>query len=153
MDEYIIPHKAKPIILSLSLLSQQIAAETFEIIQSDVLQGSKVVLDVEEGGPGKRSITSLESATSITSDMSCFIASDGNERCYIDALPGECDVVNSFASDGRRHLNVMEGLKGTLPNVPTPAITSPKGVPTLDHRHLGGVPTKNTVLPKKPVGK
>jgi hypothetical protein len=94
------------------------------------------VLDVEEGGPGKRSITSLESATSITSDMSCFIASDGNERCYIDALPGECDVVNSFASDGRRHLNVMEDLKGTLPNVPTPAMTSLKDVPTLDRRHL-----------------
>jgi hypothetical protein len=118
------------------LLPQQIAEETFEIIQSDVLQGSKVVLDVEEGGPGKRSITSLESATSITSDMSCFIASDGNERCYIDALPGECDVVNSFASDGRRHLNVMEDLKGTLPNVPTPAMTSLKDVPTLDRRHL-----------------
>ena len=120
------------------------------------------MLDVEEGGPGKRSITSLESATSITSDMSCFIASDGNERCYIDALPGECDVVNSFGSDGRRHLNVMEDLKGTLPNVPTPAITSLKDVPTLDRRHLNKndklndlqnkMPTGNTAQPKKPVG-
>jgi hypothetical protein len=98
--------------------------------------------------------------------MSCFIASDGNERCYIDALPGECDVVNSFASDGRRHLNVMEDLKGklpNLPNVPTPAITSLKDIPTLDRRHLNGkndrlddlqnkVSTGNTVQPKKPVG-
>jgi hypothetical protein len=96
------------------------------------------VLDVEEEGPDKRSITSLESATSITSDMSCFIASDGNERCYIDALLGECEVVNSFASDSRRHLNVMEDLKGKLPNLPnvlTPAITSLKDIPTLDCRH------------------
>jgi len=62
------------------------------------------VLDVEEGGPDKRSITSLDSATSITSGMSCFISSDGKERCYIDALPGECDVVNSFETDGRRYL-------------------------------------------------
>ena len=87
------------------------------------------MLDVEEGGPGKRSITSLDSATSITSDMSCFLASDGKERCYIDTLPGECDVVNSFASDGRRHLE--EGFD----KVPSK------------------VPTRNTVLPKKPVGK
>ena len=145
------------------LLPQQIAGETFEMIQNDVLQGSKVVLDVEEGGPGKRSITSFESATSITGDMSCFIASDGNERCYIDALPGECDVVNSFGSDGRRHLNVMEDHQGTLPNVPTPAVTSLKDVPTLDRRHLDGkydklndlinkMPTGKDVKNKKPVG-
>ena len=87
------------------------------------------MLDVEEGGPGKRSITSLDSATSITSDMSCFLASDGKERCYIDTLPGECDVVNSFASDGRRHLE--EGFD----KVPSK------------------VPTMNTVQPKKPVGR
>ena len=84
------------------------------------------MLDVEEGGPGKCSITSLDSATSITSDMSCFIASDGKERCYIDTLPGECDVVNSFASDGRRHL-------GNGPNIPNNFPTS--------------------VQPKKPVGR
>ena len=63
------------------------------------------MLDVEEGGPGKRSITSLDSATSITTNTTCFMSSDGKEGCYIDALPGECDVVNSFASDGRRHLS------------------------------------------------
>ena len=90
------------------------------------------MLDVEEGGPGKRSITSLDSATSITSDMSCFLASDGKERCYIDTLPGECDVVNSFASDGRRHLE--EGSDKV-----------PSKVPTTGNR--------NTALPKKPVGK
>jgi hypothetical protein len=79
------------------------------------------VLDVEEGGPGKRSITSLDSATSITSDMSCFLASDGKERCYIDTLPGECDVVNSFASDSRRHL-------GHGPNIPNNFPTGNQGV-------------------------
>ena len=62
------------------------------------------MLDVEEGGLDKRSITSLDSATSITSGMSCFISSDGKERCYVETLPGECDVVNSFGTDGRRHL-------------------------------------------------
>ena len=85
---------------------------------------------MEEGGPGKRSITSLDSATSITSDMSCFIASDGKERCYIDTLPGECDVVNSFASDGRRHLG--DGF-----NIPSKVPTG----------------NENTVRPKKPVGR
>jgi hypothetical protein len=88
------------------------------------------VLDVEEGGPDKRSITSLDSATSITitTDMSCFKTSDGKEDCYIDTLAGECDVVNSFASsDGRRHL--QEG--------------SPKPNPK----------PSNTVQPKKPVGR
>jgi hypothetical protein len=72
------------------------------------------VLDVEEGGPDKRSITSLDSATSITTDMSCFKTSDGKEDCYFDSLPGECDVVNSFASDGHRHLQEGPTLTLTL---------------------------------------
>jgi len=67
------------------------------------------VLDVEEGGPGKRFITSLDSATSITANMTCFMSSDGKEGCYIDVLPGECDFMNSFASDGRRHLLYIPG--------------------------------------------
>ena len=115
------PTLAKPVILS--LLPQQIAAETFENIRSTVLQGSKVVLDVEEGGPGKRSITSLDSATSITTNMTCFMSSDGKEDCYINALPGECDFVNSFASDGRRHLKYIPGQSptgnGMRPTKPT----------------------------------
>ena len=100
------------------------------------------MLDVEEGGPGKRSITSLDSATSITSDMSCFIASDGKERCYIDTLPGECDVVNSFASDGRRHLGEWYNFK------------VPNNFPTGNTEKVpNNFPTGNSVQPKKPVGR
>lgn len=47
-----------------------------------VLQGSKVVLDAEEGGD-KLSITSLDSATSITTDMLCFMSSDGLKKAVI----------------------------------------------------------------------
>jgi hypothetical protein len=78
---------------------------TFEEIQNNVLQGSKVMLDVEEEGLDERSIISLDAATRITKNgTSCFSSSDGKERCYVHALPGECDFVNSFGTDGRRHL-------------------------------------------------
>jgi hypothetical protein len=81
-----------------------IAAETFEEIQSNVLQGSKVVLDVEEEGLDERSIISLDAATRITkSGISCFSSSDGKEHCYVHAHPGQCDFVNSFGTEGRRH--------------------------------------------------
>jgi hypothetical protein len=95
----------------------QIAAETFEEIQSNVLQGSKVVLDVEEEGLDERSIISLDAATRITkSGISCFSSSDGKERCYVDALPGECDSVNSFGTDGRRR--AQQGKPQGKPKVP-----------------------------------
>ena len=63
------------------------------------------MLDVEEEGLDERSIISLDAATRITKNgTSCFSSSDGKERCYVHALPGECDFVNSFGTDGRRHL-------------------------------------------------
>ena len=65
------------------------------------------MLDVEEEGLNERSIISLDAATRITKNgTSCFSSSslDGKERCDVNALPGECDFVNSFGTDGRRHL-------------------------------------------------
>ena len=65
------------------------------------------MLDVEEEGLDERSIISLDAATRITKNgTSCFSSSslDGKERCDVNALPGECDFVNSFGTDGRRHL-------------------------------------------------
>jgi len=80
-----------------------VAGETFEIIQSNVLQGSKVILDVEEEGIDKRTILSLDAATEISSSgLTCFRSSDGKEHCFADAQPGECD---SFGGpEGRRQL-------------------------------------------------
>ena len=70
----------------------QVAGETFEIIQSDVLQGSKVILDVEEEGLNERTILSFDAATKISSSgMTCFRSSDGKEHCFVDAQPGQCD--------------------------------------------------------------
>jgi hypothetical protein len=69
----------------------QVASETAEIIQSDVLHGSRVVLDVEEEGLGERTILSLDAAHKISSDgTTCFRSSDGKEHCFVDAQPGEC---------------------------------------------------------------
>ena len=83
----------------------QIAGETFEIIQSDVLQGSKVILDVEEEGLDERTILSLDAATKISSSGStCFrsLALDGKEYCFVDAQPGQC---SSFTGpEGHRQL-------------------------------------------------
>ena len=77
--------------------------ETFDIIKSDVLQGSKVVLDVEEEGLDERTILSLDAATKISSSGStCFHSSDGKEHCFAEAQTGEC---SSFADpEGRRQL-------------------------------------------------
>jgi len=90
--------------------NMQIAGETFDIIQSDVLQGSKVVLDVEEEGLDKRSILSLDAATEISSSgITCFRSSDGKEHCFADAEPGEC---NSFGGpEERRKLGWFKKLK------------------------------------------
>jgi hypothetical protein len=87
----------------LSILQLQIEWDTFEIITSDVLQGSKVVLDVEEEGLDERTVLSLDAATKISSSGStCFTSSDGKEHCFADAQPGEC---KSFADhDGHRQL-------------------------------------------------
>lgn len=71
----------------------QVAGETAEIIQSDVLKGSKVILDVEEEGLGERTILSLDAANKISSNgTTCFHSSDGREHCFVDAQPGECGV-------------------------------------------------------------
>ena len=70
----------------------QVAGETFEIFQSNVLQGSKVILDVEEEGLNERTILSFDAATKISSSgMTCFRSSDGKEHCFVDAQPGQCD--------------------------------------------------------------
>ena len=81
----------------------QIEMETFDIIKSDVLQGSKVVLDVEQEGLDERTVLSLDAATKISSSGStCFHSSDGKEHCFAEAQPGDC---SSFADpDGRRQL-------------------------------------------------
>jgi hypothetical protein len=69
----------------------QVAGETAAIIQSDVLQGSKVVLDVEQEGIGERTILSLDAANKVSSNgTACFRSSDGKEHCFVDAQPGEC---------------------------------------------------------------
>ena len=81
----------------------QIAGETFEVIKSNVLQGSKVILDVEEQGLDERTILALDAATKISSSGStCFHSSDGKDHCFAEAQPGDC---SSFADpDGRRQL-------------------------------------------------
>ena len=64
---------------------------------------------MEEEGLDERSIISLDAATRITKNgTSCFSSLDGKERCYVHALPGECDFVNSFGTDGRRRLEYFE---------------------------------------------
>ena len=81
----------------------QVEGKTFEVIQSDVLQGSKVILDVEEEGLDKRTILSLDAATEISSSgRTCFRSSDGKEYCFVDAQPGQCSLFTG--SEGRRQL-------------------------------------------------
>jgi hypothetical protein len=93
----------------------QIAGETFDIIESDVLQGSKVILDVEEEGLDKRTILSLDAATEISSSgITCFRSSDGKEHCFADAQPGEC---NSFGGpEERRKLGWFKKMKSKVNN-------------------------------------
>jgi ElaB/YqjD/DUF883 family membrane-anchored ribosome-binding protein len=70
----------------------QVADETVETIQSNVLQGSNVVLDVEEEGIGERTILSLDAAKKVSSNgTTCFHSSDSKEHCFVDAQPGECE--------------------------------------------------------------
>jgi hypothetical protein len=83
----------------------QVEGKTFEVIQSDVLQGSKVILDVEEEGLDERTILSLDAATKISSSGStCFrsLALDGKEYCFVDAQPGQCSLFTG--PEGRRQL-------------------------------------------------
>lgn len=97
----------------------QVASETAEIIQSDVLHGSKVVLDVEEEGIGERTILSLDAAHKISSDgTTCFRSSDGKEHCFVDAQPGECgEHVH------RRNLKFHRRLKKVVTSPPpTPVV-------------------------------
>jgi hypothetical protein len=94
----------------LSLYELQIAGETFDIIQSNVLQGSKVILDVEEEGLDKRTVLSLDAATEISSSGStCFQSSDGKEHCFADAEPGDCSSFADF--EGRRQLGIFKKMK------------------------------------------
>jgi hypothetical protein len=102
-----------------------------------VLQGSKVILDVEEEGLDKRTILSLDAAAEISSSgITCFRFSDGKEHCFADAEPGEC---NSFAgSDGSRGLlndlrkkkvavaEPKEEANPIIPNAPRPSHTDPR---------------------------
>ena len=77
----------------------QIDGETFKKIQGDVLQGSTVVLDVEEEGLDERTILSLDAATKIYSNGTvCFRSLDGKENCFEDAQPGQCEAENSIGS-------------------------------------------------------
>jgi hypothetical protein len=75
-----------------------------------VLQGSKVILDVEEEGLDKRTVLSLDAATQISSSGStCFQSSDGKEHCFVDAEPGDC---SSFADpEERRQLGIFKKMK------------------------------------------
>ena len=83
----------------------QITEVTFKEIQSNVLQGSKVVLDVEEEYLDERTILTLDAATRITSSgIACFSSLDGKQHCFENALPGQCESENSFGPEGRRHL-------------------------------------------------
>ena len=85
----------------------QIEGATFGIIQSDVLQGSKVILDVEEEGLDERTVISLDAASSVSSSgssITCFRSSDGKEHCFAEAEPGEC---SSFAGSDGRQLSVQ----------------------------------------------
>jgi len=95
----------------------QIAGETFDIIQSNVLQGSKVILDVEEEGLDKRTILSLDAATEISSSgRTCFRSSDGKEHCFADAQPGECNSVGG-GPEGRRQLGWFKKIKTLVGNI------------------------------------
>jgi len=78
-----------------------------------VLQGSKVILDVEEEGIDKRSILSLDAATEISSSgITCFQSSDGKEHCFADAEQGDC---SSFADpEGRRQLGIFKKAKNLV---------------------------------------
>jgi hypothetical protein len=83
---------------------------TFKEIQSNVLQGSKVVLDVEEEYLDERTILTLDAATRITSSgIACFSSLDGKQHCFENALPGQCESENSFGPEGRRHLEDLGG--------------------------------------------
>ena len=88
----------------------QITEVTFKEIQSNVLQGSKVVLDVEEEYLDERTILTLDAATRITSSgIACFSSLDGKQHCFENALPGQCESENSFGPEGRRHLEDLGG--------------------------------------------
>ena len=88
----------------------QITEVTFKEIQSNVLQGSKVVLDVEEEYLDERTILTLDAATRITSSgIACFSFLDGKQQCFENALPGQCESENSFGPEGRRHLEDLGG--------------------------------------------
>jgi hypothetical protein len=88
----------------------QITEVTFKEIQSNVLQGSKVVLDVEEEYLDERTILTLDAATRITSSgIACFSFLDGKQQCFESALPGQCESENSFGPEGRRHLEDLGG--------------------------------------------
>ena len=88
----------------------QITEVTFKEIQSNVLQGSKVVLDVEEEYLDERTILTLDAATRITSSgIACFSSLDGKQHCFENALPGQCESENSFGPEGRRHLKDLGG--------------------------------------------
>lgn len=89
----------------------QIAGETFDVIKSNVLQGSKVILDVEKEGLDERTILALYAATKISaSGRTCFRSSDGKEHCFAYAQPGQCEEENSFGPEGRRQLGHILGI-------------------------------------------
>jgi surface protein len=93
----------------------QIARKTFDIIKSDVLQGSKVILDVEEEGLDERTILSLDAATKISaSGKTCFCSSDGTEHCFAEAQLGQCDSL--AVPEGRRQLFQDEKLMALVAN-------------------------------------
>ena len=94
----------------------QITEVTFKEIQSNVLQGSKVVLDVEEEYLDERTILTLDAATRITSSgIACFSFLDGKQQCFESALPGQCESENSFGPEGRRHLEDLGGQSVVYP--------------------------------------
>jgi hypothetical protein len=138
----------------------QVEGKTFEVIQSDVLQGSKVILDVEEEGLDERTILSLDAATKISSSGStCFrsLALDGKEYCFVDAQPGECSLFTG--PEGRRRL-FSSGVDKLLKVVSTaaaqataqiatnsPTTSEPTTSPTPNNKHDNGY-----AKPKRPVG-
>ena len=96
----------------------QIAGETFDVIKSDVLQGSKVILDVEEQGLDERTILALDAATKISSSgRTCFRSSDGKEHCFAYAQPGQCEEENSFGPEGHRQLKHILGISHEKPPI------------------------------------
>ena len=79
-----------------------------------MLQGSKVILDVEEEGIDKRTILSLDAATEISSSgITCFRSSDGKEHCFADAKPGEC---SSFGGPDERRQLFFKKMKRAVVN-------------------------------------